>query len=247
MKIMEAFIKWLEYNPPVALDADGWVNFRREFKKNAPIRFFIVEKFIPFLKYPLICKYENFHNWFRYRLHPRHKYHIIDTKLKPGYYDAGMVMLHGCFSILVDFVEIEKGNMQQGWIDGVPYKNRKYRSREHGIAYLDWEISLKNPGHPSHSYEQAKNAEKIKELYLWWVDIRPNREDPYSSRDYEIPEEEEHGFLWSMSSEFEKKYPEEHKKMVKSFENSRKLEEKYEMEDQIKLMELIKIRNGLWT
>lgn len=47
-------------------------------------------------------------SWFRYRLIPRHRYHIIRTGLRPGYYDIDYRILHGMFSLLVDYVEKEK-------------------------------------------------------------------------------------------------------------------------------------------
>lgn len=50
--------------------------------------------------------------WVKHRLMPTHQYHIIRTGLKPGYYDTDEVMLHGCFALLVMFIEKEKGGLE---------------------------------------------------------------------------------------------------------------------------------------
>jgi hypothetical protein len=43
--------------------------------------------------------------WIKYRTTER--YHIVDTKLKPAYYDVDTRLTDACFSLLIDFVEKE--------------------------------------------------------------------------------------------------------------------------------------------
>jgi hypothetical protein len=42
-KRWKSFIQWLKYYPKTAT-ADGWVKWEREYKKFAPIRYFITHK-----------------------------------------------------------------------------------------------------------------------------------------------------------------------------------------------------------
>ena len=48
-----------------------------------------------------------------WRIHPNHRYNIIKTGLKPGYYDVDERMLHGMMSLLVGFVETEIGGLDK--------------------------------------------------------------------------------------------------------------------------------------
>jgi hypothetical protein len=45
--------------------------------------------------------------WILHRIWPSNKYHIVNTGLPPGYYDADTRLLHSCFSILCDYYERE--------------------------------------------------------------------------------------------------------------------------------------------
>lgn len=44
-----------------------------------------------------------------YRLHPRHRYHVVKTDLRPGYYDVDEIMFRACFALLGRYVEDELG------------------------------------------------------------------------------------------------------------------------------------------
>jgi hypothetical protein len=92
------------------------------------------------------------------------KYHIVKTDLKPNYYDKDTIMLHACFSLLVDYVEKEcawmyelneqseqRSNNQtyNSLLDRVKglwnlYLRRKCwkPNEKQGLAYLDWASSL---------------------------------------------------------------------------------------------------------
>jgi len=43
--------------------------------------------------------------WFIHRFHPSHKYHLVDTGLKPGYHDPDIRIMHAIFSEAERFVE----------------------------------------------------------------------------------------------------------------------------------------------
>lgn len=53
--------------------------------------------------------------WIRHRIDPRHRYHVIKTELKPGYHDVPELLLYGCFSLLVRYVEKEKALKMIDW------------------------------------------------------------------------------------------------------------------------------------
>jgi len=174
--------------------------------------------------YILKYKYILVLDWVRFRTSRR--YHIVNTGMEPGYYDTDTRMLHVNFNLLVDFVEIEKAWMNI-WSDGFKYsklpwfdrKFRRFRSPEDGIAYLNWEIEQTScPG-------QSKAAKTILEIYTWWKETRPNRPDPY----------------------VEANYYEVFKDDLVEVQRVRKIEAKYDKEDEQMLIRLIKIRQFLWT
>lgn len=53
--------------------------------------------------------------WVKYRTTQR--YHIIDTKLPPSYYDSDTRLTEGCFSIFIDFIEKEYVHDVKMWND----------------------------------------------------------------------------------------------------------------------------------
>lgn len=129
-------------------------------------------------------------DFIRYRTYDR--YNIIKIhSLEPSYYDIDTRLLHGMFSLLVDYVEIEKANLErlfgdEGLYDRPCFRKWYYRiyrkirklfvnisSRDLGLAYLDWEISNLDPSFPANQRDYAK---EVKELYLWWVDDYLKRE-----------------------------------------------------------------------
>ena len=90
--------------------------------------------------------------------------------------------------------------------------------------------------------KQAVAAMKIKELYLWWTETRPNRPDPWIASGYaalvklEDADDIFGAFVGANKNE-------------KSAASKRmwEMEGQYEQEDQEKLIELISIRKSLWT
>lgn len=191
---------------------------------------------------------------------PRWKYHEVDTR-----------MLHCNFELLVNFVEYEKASMMV-WCDDEErakikwykkYKPFKYffdrANPENGLKYLDWESSLIQDaswfgyeteeeakekygdkyGQPT---AQAIKAMKIKELYLWWKNVRPARPDPYEVTGYNEYQKtkDPNESMWERFNNIDKT---EHE----MFKLVGEIDESYEKEDDEKLIELISIRRSLWT
>lgn len=233
--VRKKFKRWLEFYPPGAATADEWLAFDRKFKKEAPLRYFFDKTFPRKVWIPFTAKLEKIGRWFRYRFQKEHKYHLIDTGLEPGYYVYSHRMLHGCFSLLVDYVEVDRASHYRCWMEN---KDNLQTNKEQGLAYLNWEMTLgkDNP-------DQAAAAKVIKDLYIWWTETRPARK--FRDPDYNTYREEEDYILYSMTNEFRKKYPEEDKKRSQYFSELHKFEADCELEDDEKFLELIKIRHHL--
>lgn len=190
------------------------------------------------------CKYKL--DWLRYRT--VHKYHIIDTKLAPGYHDSDTLIMHSVFSILVDYVEIEKAWMHHtfsadlystlSWFKKIRHLGN-FRSAEYGVAYLNWEIADTDES-------QSKSAKEILDLYIWWTVTRPQRADPYVISGYDDT------FINTMDDMFKDgisslTYKNRMIKLTPVFNKVRKIEEQYDKEDEKMMIRLIKLRSALWT
>lgn len=173
---------------------------------------------------------ENTKFWFFYRLHPGHRYHMINTHLGYDYHEIDDRMLHGMFSLLVEYVEVELAHM---W----SMHSEVHSKRAAGLAYLDSQISdiLMEEG-------DAWTYREIRELYLWWVDERPDRMDPFELIADDFTKTiAVHGTLFS-----DKDSP-EHKELDRASQQADELETSYHMQDQEQLIRLIRIRRSLWT
>jgi hypothetical protein len=217
---------------PIALSLEDWENWRKEQKNKRPWRYWISET--------LLRKLQNFFCYpgdliYSIKCYIRNRFvtqtHNLKTGLKKGeWYDLDTRILHGLFNELVEYVEIELAHLSK-WDREKKYKFKNSRCVEAAYDYFEWASNLKfneeyavQPDDPDYGKltPQAESTRKIKELYEWWVYQRPNRIDPY-----EAIKKETHG----------KHY----------FRNIDEIERGYEKEDTEKLIELIKIRNSLWT
>ncbi len=150
---------------PKAATMEEWAEIKRLKIAKSPLMFFVTDVLLDELQNIAFFPIDVFRN-ISYLLSNRitNRTSIIDTKLpKYEYHSTDMRVLHGLCELVVDLVELEKSG------SGSPY-----RSRERGLEHLDWEISLGDE-----SPIQSKNAEGIKEIYLWWTDTRPTRPDAY--------------------------------------------------------------------
>lgn len=246
---LKDFANWFKMFPPDSATAEEWEIFEQNCKTKFPIRYWLNEEFIPstwdYVKNSVVTFGDKLRHYIVERLH------MINIKLPPGYYGVETRILFGMFSLLVDFVEQECG-----WMNEISQKDRGLTkkkwyerftpfkgSREQGLQYLDWEIGLakqktKDIGEKSVNTSQSENAKKVKELYLWWKDERPKREDPYKKM--EDPSFERGK---SLSDWLSKDDPKREEILKEVYE----LEKKYNDEDTKMLTELIKIRNSLWT
>jgi len=166
----------------------------------------------------------------------------------------------------VDFVEIEQAWSHIAWDDQARVKYRApfwasgwfrwrvWRCPEAGLDHLNWAMTLTNsdwcePDHPDYNKPtgQAIRAKEIKELYMWWTTVYPNRPDPYEASGWSAyceAQREANGGRLSFSGE---KDPVLKKQSDKAHKLLQRLEADYEKEDEAMMIRLIKIRNSLWT
>lgn len=175
------------------------------------------------------------HDFFYYRMFPRHRYHIVKTGLEPGYYDTDYRMLHANFQLLVDFIECELAWMEYsmnfekygniGWFKRWRFK----RNKEMGLEYLEWKMNLtlgEDPGGSQAAYAKEKFA-----IYKWWTEERPKNWENLDKQLHEwilIKDADD-----SIATDYFKAYWER--------------EEKLHQDDEDMLIRLMKIRRGLWT
>ena len=156
-------------------------------------------------------------------------------------------MLHGMFSLLKDYVEIQCANMYfvcfepdkkpKGWHNFFS----KIRSAEYGVAYLKEQISERS--------DKTLAEKEILDLYLWWTQERPNREDPWEAFDLAFEKiREEYRASNNMEEDEVAGRPFTlPKKTSNILKKCSKLHEAQQKEDTNNLVRLIKIRMALWT
>lgn len=185
---------------------------------------------------------KNAERWIAFRTYD--KYHVLKTDLKPGYYDIDTRILHSNFTLLVDFVEIEKASLQYFFASYEEAKNKsrvsfnkltKEQKKELGLQYLNWEIENDQEFFPK---QQKVSAKEIKNLYLWWTEVRPSRIDPYDKYEEELDK---------MSSPLGTMSEKDKKKLINLYKKIGKLEDQYEKEDDAMLIRLMNVRRNLWT
>lgn len=217
---------------PYALTHNEWNEYCNILKKYYPIYYLITEVIYGFLQCNIIWPFSRFcdiiQNFIRYRI--TKKYHIIKTGLKPNYYTNDERILNGLFNILKDFVELSRSRMCK-LTDGEIVINAYDTNRDLGLKFLDWLINM-NDEH------QSGTAKEMKELYLWWVDVRPNRKDPWDDEILNsLPE-----LSWlEIEEQTDPNADIRRERRNIAYETERK----YEKEDEEMLIRLIKIRQGL--
>lgn len=205
---------------PYALTLEEWRKWRKKQKKERPIRYWIsdnlLNKIQDFIYFP-IDLYDSIKYYIKIRFIL--KTHYLKTGLNPGvYHELDTRILHGLFNELVDFVEKDLAHLSK-WNKEKKYKFKKGKSKEAAYDYFDWASTQKNEDDVES--QQAIDSKIIKELYEWWTTIRTNRKDVY-----EIFTKEKYGDDY----------------YLKIYE----MEKKYDEEDEMMMIKLIKIRKSLW-
>jgi hypothetical protein len=151
------------------------------------------------------------------------------------------------FDMLADFVEVEKAWMNVVFTKRKPWsgwgRTHWWRSRDEGLAHLEWEIGLGDPNLPEEerNEQQAKDAQEIKDLYTWWKDVRPNRPDPAQVSGWDKVCDKWH--ILSDKDNCEEKESE----VDIALKKQNVIEKEYEDEDSRMMKRLINVRKALWT
>lgn len=173
------------------------------------------------------------------------RYNVIKVRsLEPNYWDKDTLLLHAVMQLVVDFVEVECAFMEhdrpftlkQKLILKLPWFFRTdevFRSREDGLKHLDmlesfYDDALKDP---------SEAPKVIKEVYLWWKDVRPLRQDPG----------DESGFNAYMQSAENTNTQKSDAKMRQLLKKAVKIEQAHFDEDTRMLKKIIEVRAFLWT
>jgi hypothetical protein len=86
-------------------DAYTWNDFDADCKSKWPIRFFLFHD-IPIEISFMWNRYVIDIIWkFKHKFIPKHKYHIVETDLKPGYHDPAEQMLYSWMKMVTDFID----------------------------------------------------------------------------------------------------------------------------------------------
>ena len=226
------------YKTPKSGTIEEWAEFHKNARKKK-LCYWIFETMPTYFRVKKM-QLDDVIYWFKYRLQSKHKYHLIDTKLKPSYYENDKIMLHGMFAVLVNYVEIELAHMNHCFNDG---KNTK-TNKQNGLEQLDWQINLVNEDETSK--HQSESAQQIKDLYVWWTDTRPNRDDALDLSGYNnIEQDYDHSVsVMEMMANRDDKLKNE---INTAFNKAEIIDAEYEDQDTEMLIKLIKIRKTLWT
>jgi len=262
--------KKLNIQKPLALPWGEWNDWEKNLQTQRPVAFWLTQTLPEWLEKPAELTIDPL-NEFKYYLKNRFidKTHYLRTGLKPGeWHDFDTRMLHGLFTELVDFVEIEKAHMQAIWSEQknqqkyqMPWWRKshwfrwgRWRCPQAGLDYLNWEVTLKkdadwfnDPNHPDigQPTDQSLAAREILALYHWWVYQRTQRPDVQDASG------------WSaICDEIRAKYQDVFAEVTdedlqarqdQALDRWHEIEQQYEKEDTEMLIRLINIRKSLWT
>lgn len=187
----------------------------------------------------------------------------IET-LHGGWWDSDAQLLHANFQILVNYVEQELPNMynvcglekymhSQNISDKLPST-----PREKGEAYLLYTDPHEDDGSDharraiEHYNEHKAIEKKVLELYRWWKDIRPARVEVWDTEEYNaLGDYEPFSFRkiedTQLSEMITNKQDPRYSIWESLMEKRRQQEEDWDNEDTAKLIELINLRQYLWT
>lgn len=265
------FFNWLRTSvfkiaKPHALPWGGWEKWDKELRTSRPVAYFLTETLPYWLEKPAQWTVDPVYN-ISYYLRNRfvRQTHMVHTDLDPGdWHEYETRILHGMFTELVNFVEVEqawhtciwddkarkKYNMPW-WRDNWLFYWREWRCAQAGIDYLKWCMTLDDPALPVHdrNTSQAEHARELLTLYTWWKDIRSTRQDEYEEAGFTEFHDRMAAKYGKMSFDphDQKLTPQERQEKSQILDRVREIEEQRLQEDEDMMIRLIKIRRGLWT
>lgn len=236
-----SLLKWIERQFGVNRLQSGtsceWKIWTTQYEKTHPY-LNTIWNMVDYMQDTLQWPCEKLHDMMYYiRYRYIKKTHLVPTYLPKGkYYDPCDKLICSMFGLLVDFIEIDKAHMQL-LCNKNSYKYRSpwysiHRSKKLGLQYLDWECTL-----TGENGEQANAAKEQLNLYTWWLEVRPNRIDPYESTGYNEYCDETVWKVWDQDDSI----------IQSMLRKIRDINNNYSIEDTEMMTRLILIRDHLWT
>lgn len=263
-------LKFDNYQKPKWGTEEEWYDWKKASKlRNSFVYWFTeealdsIQNFIYF-PYDLICA-------IRYYFYNRFitQTHKLTSSLEPGtFHEYETRILHCVFDELVNFVEVEKAHMQVVWNDEAknkykrptiynfyPLRLKMWRCPQAGLDHLEWEMTLRDEIYNHETKEtiqtdeptrQAISAKETYELYNWWKNVRPLRQDPYDAaglKEFEAslpPCADEERLI-------QRGTPEQEAQRMEIYKKVGEIEQQYTQEDQDMLIRVIKLSPALWT
>jgi len=247
-----------------------WDEWGEKAKSLHRFRYWLAEdgldKIQTFIMWPVDVLY-NFKYWINNRFVT--KTHTLTSNLKKGqWHELDTRIMHCLFDELVNHVEIELAASNFRWDEEArkKYKTpfwavgwfrwRSYRSVDAAMDYLEWASNLRwsaeevgedDPSVGKLTY-QAEGAREIRELYLWWKNVYPNRPDPMDASGWsEFCNRRREDRGGSVLRWLEDKTDEEAEESRRILDKCNDIEQQYDTEDTEMLIRLIKVRQRLWT
>lgn len=165
---------------PLSLTIDEWKDWKTKAKLAHPYRFYLAENGLTMLQNIVEFPRDLVINILSY-ISNRYvtQSHCLVSDLPKGvWYDFDTRLLHAAFNELVNYVQVECATIYAHTNTNYKVPNRfwryfrPWRGEGAGLNYLDWEATL---CYDNKATPQATAAKEIKELYMWWVYVRPTR------------------------------------------------------------------------
>ena len=100
--------------------------------------------------------FKNIYYWFAYRFIPKHRYNILRTGLKPGYYDPSEQILYAVFNSFAEWYETSHHLMARDEEEIREMLTPVFKGDLIGKDYYE---------------TNKKTFEELKSLYVWWTEI----------------------------------------------------------------------------
>lgn len=263
------FADWLRGTPkPYAETGSGWRTWNTQAQQAHPVRYWLAETGLDGLQKVVHWVPDKLYG-IKYYVNNRwvtrtHQLTAYPQNIKRGQWrDFGDRILPCLFDELVNFVELELAWKHVAWdLEARAKYNaprwawgwwrwRTWRNRAAGLAYLDWEMSLRydetwaiddtDPSWGAPTF-QAKNAEIIRSLYLWYTETYLKRPDPHDLSGWSAVCDKHRGG-WDRDSFTE----DENLEKDQALKRLNDIETKWLEEDTEMLVLLIRTRKALWT
>ena len=215
---------------PNSASFEEWDAWEKESKAKHPYRHWLAETGVGLIQDLIFfpwSKVEDFRHWLLNRF-VRKTHALTSRSLKKGkYYEFDTRILHCLFDELANHVEYEIAHLEDILTEESSRALHLRSPREKGLSHLSWESNLVyneewgvEVGQERYAKptQQAVAAKEIIDLYIWWADLRPKREEAFQNL---------------IRSDTES-YPLEAERVN-------------EAEDDQMLMRLVKVRGYLWT